>query len=77
MRPSDTSVRLALLAANVLRFPFCLAQSRDTVAGFPLAALFEDFNALKTFQDIAFGASGAGGAETTMLRHKNSLSCVV
>jgi hypothetical protein len=52
---------------NELRFRLRLAQARDTVAGFPLAALLEEFGALKTFENIALAAQGGRRAETAML----------
>jgi len=39
-----------------------------------LAAGLEDGDPLKPFEDIALGASGAGGgAETVVLRHKSGI----
>lgn len=43
------------------------AQAGDTVAGLPLAALFEDFHALKTFKDIALAAQSGRRAQAAML----------
>jgi hypothetical protein len=54
---------------------FGLAQTSHAVAGFPLTALFEEFDALEALEDVALCTRGAGGAETTMLRHKNLLIC--
>jgi hypothetical protein len=49
------------------RFRFRLAQAGDFVAGFALAALFEERRAFKTLEDIAFAAQGGRRAETAML----------
>ena len=46
---------------------FGFAETGDTVAVFPLAAFFEDFNALKTLHDIALSTEGGSGAEAAML----------
>lgn len=53
----------ALISGVGLRF----AQAGDAVALFPLTALFEDFQALKALEDIAFSAQGGGRAKTAML----------
>jgi hypothetical protein len=50
-----------------LSFGFGFAKAGDAVATFPLAAFFQKFDALKSFEDVAFAAESAGGAETTML----------
>ena len=79
MHSSDTSAhpcgsaRTPRPAKKELCLAFGLAEAGDAVAGFPLAALFEEFDALEALEDVAFGASGAGGSETAMLRHKNLL----
>jgi hypothetical protein len=44
-----------------------LAQALDAVARFPLAALFEEIDALETLQDVAFDDDAAGTLETLML----------
>jgi hypothetical protein len=49
------------------RFRFRLAETRDTVAVFPLTALLEEFGALKTLEDIALATQGGGRAEAAML----------
>jgi hypothetical protein len=46
---------------------FSLAEISDAVALFPLAALFEDGDALKALEHVAFAAQGGRGAETGML----------
>jgi len=46
---------------------FRLAETRDAVAVFPLAPLFEDFRAFKTLEDITLTTQGGRRAETTML----------
>ena len=43
-------------------------------AFFPLAALFEQLDALETLQNVAFRDDGAGSSETAMLRHRGKLS---
>jgi len=43
------------------------AEAGDAVAGFPLAAFLEDFDALIAFEHIAFAAQGGRGAEAAML----------
>ena len=43
------------------------AEAGDAVAFFPLAAFFEDLEALKAFEDIAFSAQSGGRAQTAML----------
>jgi hypothetical protein len=54
-------------SAIELRFRFGLAQTRDAVAGFPLAAFLEKFGALEALQDIAFAAQSGRRAQTAML----------
>src|ERR1051326_9421517 len=44
-----------------------LAQAGDTIAGLPLAAFLEDFDPLAPFEDVAFCAGGASGAQTAVL----------
>jgi hypothetical protein len=44
-----------------------LAETRDAVAVFPLAALLEEFGALKTLEDIALAAQSGRRAEAAML----------
>ena len=53
-----------------LGFRLCLAEAEHAVAFLPLAALLEEFDALEALENIAFGAQGAHGSETSMLRHK-------
>jgi hypothetical protein len=43
------------------------AQAGDSIAVFPLAALFEDFDALEALEDVPFCAGSAGGAQAAML----------
>jgi hypothetical protein len=51
------------LSSVGLRF----AQTGDAVAGFALAAFFEERRALETLEDIALAAQGGRRAETAML----------
>ena len=53
--------------AMKLGFAFGLAQAGDPLALFPLSPLFEDGDTFKPFQDIALGARGARGTQTSML----------
>jgi hypothetical protein len=46
------------------------AKADHAVAFFPLATAFEDGNAFKAFENVAFGAEGAGAAKAGMLSHK-------
>src|SRR6185503_2511528 len=46
---------------------FGLAQAGDSVARLPLAALLEDFDALKPLEHVPLCAGGAGGAQAAML----------
>ena len=50
-----------------LNFAFGLAQARNAVPWFPLAALFQQFQALKAFEHISFAAQGGSRAQTPML----------
>ena len=50
-----------------LHLGFGLAQAGDLVAGFALAALFEERRALEALEDIALAAQGGRRAETAML----------
>ena len=50
-----------------LRFAFGFAEAGDAVAGFPLAAFFEEFEALKAFEHIPFTAQSGGCAQAAML----------
>jgi hypothetical protein len=43
------------------------AQAGDSIAVFPLAAFFEDFDALEALEDVPFRAGCAGGAQAAML----------
>ncbi len=47
-------------ATGSLRFG--LPQPYDAVAGFPLAALFKQFDALEALEHVPFGAGGAGSS---------------
>jgi hypothetical protein len=49
------------------RVRFRFAQTRNAVAGLPLAALFEKFSALETLEDVALAAKGGRRAQTAML----------
>jgi len=50
-----------------LSFAFGLAQAGNAVAGFPLTAFLEQFQALKALEHVSFTAQGGGGAQTPML----------
>ena len=50
-----------------LRVRLGFTETRDAVAGFPLAAFLEDFRALKTLENIALAAQGGRRAEAAML----------
>jgi len=43
------------------------AQAGDAVSSLPLAAVLENLDPFKPFQDIALGSGGGGGAQTSML----------
>jgi hypothetical protein len=47
-----------------------LGQVHHAAAIFPQAALFEQVNALETFEDVALGCDGAGGTKAAVLGHK-------
>jgi hypothetical protein len=47
-----------------------LRKAEDLLAVLELAALFQKFDALETFQDVPLRRDGAGSLETAMLRHK-------
>jgi hypothetical protein len=46
---------------------FGFAEADDTVAVFPLTALFKKRNTLETFEDIALAAKSGRCAQTAML----------
>jgi hypothetical protein len=48
-------------------FGLGFAKANDAVTCLPLAAFLEQLDPFKAFEDIAFCAGGAGGAEATML----------
>src|SRR5439155_745523 len=48
-------------------FAFGLAQTGDAITHLPLSALFEEFNAFKTLQDVSLRAQSADAPETRML----------
>jgi hypothetical protein len=58
-----SALRIPHLSSVGLRF----AETGDAVAGFALAAFFEERRALKTLEDIALAAQRGGRAETAML----------
>ncbi len=60
-RPPDLDVGLGL------------RQVHHATAFFPLTALFEQIDALETFQNVALGCNGTGGTEAAMLGHKRVL----
>ena len=51
-------------------FGLGLRQSESAISVFPFAALFHEFDTLKTFQDIPFGRKSAAAAKRTMTGHK-------
>ncbi len=53
-----------------LRFGHRFPQTDDFVTGLELTALFEQFDALETLQNVALYGDGAGAFEAAMLRHK-------
>jgi hypothetical protein len=54
-------------AASRSLFGLGLAEPGDAVAGFPLATLLEQINALEAFHYVAFFAGRTGRAQTRML----------
>jgi hypothetical protein len=48
-------------------FGFGFAEPSDAISGFPLVTLFEQSDALESFQNVAFRARSAGGAQATVL----------
>jgi len=60
-------VNRILQIVNESGFWFRFAETRDTVAGLALAALFKKRRALETFEDIALAAQSGRRAETAML----------
>ena len=52
---------------HVLNVRFGFAEADDTVAVFPLTALFKKRNTLETFEDIALAADNGRRAQTAML----------
>ena len=48
---------------------FGFREAHDFGAILPLSALFEEFNALETLQDVAFCGDSTGAFEAAMLRH--------
>ena len=59
--------RFSLLTRHKSRFGLGLTKAGDLIAGFALAALFEEGGAFKAFEDITFTTEGGGGAEAAML----------
>jgi hypothetical protein len=53
--------------ANGSGFGFRFAEAGDFVAGFALAAFFEERGAFETLEDIALAAQSGGRAEAGML----------
>src|SRR5579883_475565 len=53
--------------SGALGFAFCLAQTGNPVALFPLPALFQKLDSLKSLEHISFAAQSGGGAQTPML----------
>jgi hypothetical protein len=59
---------VALLAMAVgLDVGLGLAEALDAVAGLPLAALFQDVDALEALEDVAFDDEAGGALETFVL----------
>ncbi len=58
-RTPDSTPRLGLA--------FGFAQARDAVAFFPLTAFFQQLNALKAFEHVAFPSQSGRCAKTSML----------
>jgi hypothetical protein len=54
-------------SSSDLRFGFGFAEVGDFVAGFALAALFQERGALETLQNIALATQSGSRAETAML----------
>jgi len=48
-------------------FAFGFAKAGDAVARFPLAAFFEDFEALKALEHVPFAAQSGGCPQAAML----------
>jgi hypothetical protein len=65
--PLNRLYDLTIQRFNGLRVGLRLAQTRDAVAGLPLAAFLEKFGALETLEDIALAAKGGRRAQTAML----------
>lgn len=63
------SCHSSLITRHFLNVRFRFRQAEHLAALFPLPALFEQFNALETLQDIAFGRDRAGAFQAAMLRH--------
>jgi len=52
-----------------LGFAFRFAEASNAIALLPLATLFEQLQALKTFEDVSLAAQSGGRSQTAMLRH--------
>jgi len=57
------------LKARGLTLVLGLRKSDRGLAGFPLAALFEEFDALEAFEDGTFAADSGAGLEAVVLGH--------
>jgi len=66
MRGFHSALRIPNSAIE-LHLGFRLAQPRNAVAVLPLTALFEEFGALKTLENIALATEGGRRAQTAML----------
>ena len=60
-------MRFKIYPLNALRCGLGFAQTRDAVAGLPLAALFKKLDAFETLEDIALATQGGRRAQTAML----------
>jgi hypothetical protein len=61
-----------LNASSRVRLGFRKAE--DFATFFPLAALFKQFDALETLQNVAFRHDRAGSSKTAVLRHTGKMS---
>jgi hypothetical protein len=63
--PSDFGLRN--FGFDLLRFSLGFTQPGDAIAGFPLAALLKEFDALEPFEHVTFAAQRGSRPQTTML----------
>jgi hypothetical protein len=64
---ASTHLTLQRFGKRSLSFGLGLTEAGDPVAVFPLAALLEQFRALKALEYIPFAAQSGSRAKTTML----------